>query len=432
MSAWVQCPDSSPRRAGLGQTGTGKDRELTIQTVLRGREPAAAFAPFRAKAAVFCNSATAVFDRLDHMISERPPPRSRAKVHAPPPGGTRFVHTTDAAPGIRRQRSGKGFVYRHAGGRRVTDAATLARIDTLAIPPAYENVWICRDLHGHLQATGRDARGRKQYRYHPAWRSLRDKDKFARLIEFGERLPALRRSMRRDLATPGLTRSKVLALAIKVLDTTLMRVGNREYLRSNGSYGLTTLRNRHVDFLGHGRVRLHYRGKSGRMQERTVDDARLARLLRRCGHLPGQALFQYLDDDGQHQPIDSGMVNDYLHEAMGEAFTAKDFRTWGATALTSAILASSPLPMRGGERVRLRKIAKAVEQVAAALGNTPTVCRNSYIDPAVFEVWQAGHLTPATPMAAQRSHRTESRLLTMLKRHARRTDSRANPTRRSQ
>ena len=306
--------------------------------------------------------------------------------------GLRYV--SDSEPGLRRRRAGKGFVYLDAKGRRITDAATIERIRALAIPPAYTDVWICKDARGHLQASGRDARGRKQYRYHAKWRRTRDAGKFARLADFGKRLPKLRRRLSQDLRRPGLPRDKVLAIVVSLLAETLIRVGNHEYARSNNSFGLTTLRNRHVQFPRGDRAIFRFRGKSGQEHAVTLEDAQLARLLRRCQQLPGQALFQYLDEAGTPQPVDSGAVNDYLREAMGTDFTAKDFRTWGGTLAAIAAFARTPRP-----RASARKLARvqldAVREVAAELGNTPAVCRASYIHPAVFAGWRNGSLRRA-------------------------------------
>ncbi|UGB39863.1 DNA topoisomerase IB [Frateuria soli] len=305
-----------------------------------------------------------------------------------------LVYVSDMQPGIRRLRRGKGFVYRDADGQPLTDKATLARIRALAIPPAYEDVWICANPDGHLQATGRDARGRKQYRYHPDWRELRDHGKFDRVLAFGAVLPKLRRRVRQDLARAGLPREKVLALLVRLLDETLIRVGNESYARDNKSYGLTTLRSRHVR-VARGRLRFCFKGKSGQEQDVELDDTRLARIVRRVQQLPGQRLFQYLDDAGERQPVDSGMVNDYLHGACGETFSAKDFRTWGGTAHAAGVLARTPLPEKGGERARRHALVEAVKEVAEVLGNTPAVCRQSYIHPQVFEGWCDGSLQRA-------------------------------------
>jgi len=311
-----------------------------------------------------------------------------------------LVYVADTAPGIRRRRAGKSFVYLDPDLRRIADEATLDRIRKLAIPPAYSDVWICTNARGHLQATGRDARGRKQYRYHAKWRSTRDAGKFHRLIGFGERLPHLRRRLRRDLALPGLSEAKVLAVIVSLLAETGIRVGNEEYARDNGSYGLTTLRDRHVTFLRQGRALLRFRGKSGQSQEIGIDNARLVRILRRCQQLPGQMLFQYVDDDGARRPVDSGMVNAYLRDAMGEEFTAKDFRTWGGTLRAIALLSRTELPETNDDRLMTSTLAAVVKDVAEGLRNTPAVCRNSYIDPRVFDAWRAGRLHKLVPPEA--------------------------------
>jgi DNA topoisomerase IB len=308
-----------------------------------------------------------------------------------------LVYVVDTAPGIRRRRAGKSFVYLDPDRRRLVDEATLDRIRKLAIPPAYSDVWICANARGHLQATGRDARGRKQYRYHAKWRSTRDAGKFDRLIGFGERLPHLRRRLRRDLAMPGLPEAKVLAVIVSLLAETGIRVGNEEYARNNGSYGLTTLRDRHVTFLRQGRALLRFRGKSGQSQEIGIDNARLVRILRRCQQLPGQMLFQYIDDEDTRRPVDSGMVNDYLRDAMGEEFTAKDFRTWGGTLSAIALLSRTERPETNDDRVMTSTLAAVVKDVAQRLRNTPAVCRSSYIDPRAFQAWRAGRLHKLVP-----------------------------------
>jgi len=320
-----------------------------------------------------------------------------------PPVPRGLVYVSDDARGIRRVRVGaraaRGrkqpppkFQYFGPTGRRVRDQRTLARIAKLAIPPAYEDVWICTSPRGHLQATGRDARGRKQYRYHPDWREARDDHKHSRMRDFGRSLGRLRAALRRDLELPGLPREKVLALVVKLLDATQVRVGNAEYARSNGSFGLTTLRDRHVRFPGRGRALLHFRGKGGAEHDVLIEDPRLAKLVRRCQELPGQALFQYVDDDGRRHSIDSGQVNDYLRERMGGEFTAKDFRTWHATLHALTLLDRVPVPGRRSERALRRCINSVVKDVASGLRNTPAVCRKSYINPAVFVAWQNGEL----------------------------------------
>ncbi len=301
-----------------------------------------------------------------------------------------LVYVPDSAPGIGRRRRGRGFAYQDADGARVSDAATLARIRALAIPPAWRDVWISARPNGHLQATGRDVRGRKQYRYHPDWASHRGSGKFERIVAFGEALPALRRRLRRDLALRGHPRDKVLAIVVAVMDDTLLRVGNVSYLRENRSYGLTTLRNRHVAFVRDGRAQLRFRGKSGQWHEAVIDDRRLVAAIRRCRELPGQSLFQYRDDEGHVVPVDSTAVNAYLHEVLGDDFTAKDFRTWGGTLAAIRALRQHP-PAEGP--TALRKVQAAVaREVADCLGNTPAVCRSAYIDPVVFDGWREGRL----------------------------------------
>jgi DNA topoisomerase-1 len=302
-----------------------------------------------------------------------------------------LIYVSDQQPGFRRLRAGKGFRYVTPENRRLAAARELKRIASLAIPPAYRDVWICTQARGHLQATGRDARGRKQYRYHPDWREARDGAKFDRMVSFGEALPRLRRRIKADLARDGLPRDKVLAVIVSLLDATRARVGNAEYARDNKSFGLTTLRNRHVRFM-RDRAVLNFRGKGGVQHELVVDDKRIAQIMRHCQELPGQHLFQYLTDDGQRCPIDSGQVNEYLNEAMGGDFTAKDFRTWGATLHAITLLAVTPLPERPSEAAHRRAIVAVVKQVATHLRNTPAVCRKSYINPAVFDSWRSGSI----------------------------------------
>lgn len=301
-----------------------------------------------------------------------------------------LIYVSDAEPGIRRLRAGKGFRYVTPENRRLAAGKELKRIAALAIPPAYRDVWISADARGHLQATGRDARGRKQYRYHPDWRQVRDNAKFDRMVSFGEALPKLRRRLGRDTALPGLPREKVLAVVVSILDATRVRIGNSEYARDNKSFGLTTLRNRHVSFIRDGRAILNFRGKGGVQHEVLIDDRRIAQIVRRCQEIPGQHLFQYVNDDGQRCPIDSGQVNDYLRDAMGADFTAKDFRTWGATLHAITLLSRAPLPDNPTERALKGVVAEIVRQVATHLRNTPAVCRKSYINPAVFYSWRAG------------------------------------------
>jgi DNA topoisomerase-1 len=304
---------------------------------------------------------------------------------------TGLIYVSDSDPGIRRRRRGSGFSYLKPDNRILRNKAELRRIASLAFPPAYRDVWICTHPRGHIQATGRDARGRKQYRYHPRWREVRDLAKFDRMIDFGSALPKLRQRLRRDLARHGLPREKVLAVIVSMLDSTWARIGNPEYARQN-SFGLSTLRNRHVQFIRDGRALLRFRGKGGVRHQIAVDDKRLARLVRRCQELPGQQLFQYLDDDGRLCPVESGEVNDYLREVMGGEFTAKDFRTWGATTTAIVLLSRTPLPRPLTERACRSVITRVIRRVAEELHNTPAVCRKSYVNPAVFEAWRCGHL----------------------------------------
>ena len=329
---------------------------------------------------------------------------------------TGLQYVSDAEPGIGRRRWGKNFLYIGPDRRRITSPRTLERIRRLAIPPAYRDVWICRNPRGHLQATGRDARQRKQYRYHQLWRSTRDAHKFSRMIDFAKALPGLRTRLRRDLELPGLPKQKVLAVVVSLLDSTLLRIGNEAYARQNKSYGLTTLLARHVRFLSDGRAFFCVRGKSGQRQELTLDDRNLARLVRRCQQLPGQQLFQYLDDAGAHQPIDSGMVNEYLQEAMGgQDFTAKDFRTWGATLQAIAFLAVQPCEGSISQAAFNRCVTATARHVAATLGNTPAVCRRSYINPDVFPLWRNGSLQALGSGKPVRGRRLEGKVLKLLR-----------------
>jgi DNA topoisomerase IB len=337
-----------------------------------------------------------------------------------------LIYVTDALPGLRRIRRDGGFEYLFPDGTRVTDPAELERIARLAIPPAYEDVWICADACGHLQATGRDARGRKQYRYHTEWRRLRDREKFERMPAFGEGLPRLRQRLRRDLALRGLPREKVLAVVVSLLDATRARIGNVEYARENDSYGLTTLRNRHVRFPADGKLLFQFRGKGGAEHRIDVDDKRLAQLVRHCHQLPGQRLFQYVDEAGELRPIDSDQVNQYLKETMGQDFTAKDFRTWGATLRAIAILHGTPLPEPPSERALASAIVEAIKQIAAELRNTPAVCRKSYINPLVFDAWRSGALHRSIGERIANAPRKAERLVPGFLRRQTRTSKSAN------
>lgn len=354
-------------------------------------------------------------------MSRKPPTDALAvptveRAHAKTAG---LVYVCDTDAGLTRCRRGRGFVYMEPSGRRITDQDTLARIRALAIPPAYTDVWICPRERGHLQATGRDARRRKQYRYHVKWRAIRDRGKFERLLDFGAMLPRLRRRLRKDLALPGLPREKVLALVVSLLEETMIRVGNDTYARENHSFGLTTLRSRHVA-VHKGRIEFHFRGKSGQWADVVLDDRRLVKAIRRVQELPGQRLFQYVDDDGTRQPVDSGMVNDYLRDATGGEFTAKDFRTWGGTVHAVAILAATPLPETGGERALKATLAAAVKDVAGVLGNTPAVCRSSYIHPEVLAGWLDGELhRRVSPTDPRFIRKLEASTLSFLRRRLR-------------
>ncbi len=290
-------------------------------------------------------------------------------------------YVSDSRPGIRRRGAGSGFVYLEAEDNRVEDEAVLARIRALAIPPAWTEVWICKLSHGHLQASGRDARGRKQYRYHARWRKIRDESKFDRMLQFGAALPGIRERVEADLRLAHLTREKVLAIVLRLLETTFIRVGNEEYARTNNSFGLTTLKDRHVKIKG-AKILFRFRGKSGKEHQITLANRKLARLVKSCQDLPGQDLFQYVDEEGQPQPIDSGDVNEYLRQITAEDFTAKDFRTWAGTLLAAQRLDQYPTV----ESVASGKAAcvSALAEVAAKLGNTPTICRKCYVHPQVL------------------------------------------------
>jgi DNA topoisomerase-1 len=339
-------------------------------------------------------------------------------------------YVSEDRPGLARRRVGHGFVYVDADGHRVRDRATLARIRALAIPPAWTQVWICASPHGHIQAVGRDARRRKQYRYHPRWRAARDETKYERMLAFARTLPTIRARVRADLARSGLPRDKVLATVVRFLETTLIRVGNAEYARTNRSFGLTTLRARHVAVRG-AMLRFHFRGKGGKEHAVDVRDPRLARIVRRCQDLPGQELFQYVDDDGARQRIDSGDVNAYLREIAGEEFTAKDFRTWAGTVL--AALALAEVSAFASKREARRNITRAVESVSARLGNTAAISRRCYVHPAVIEAYMDGVTLDAFRRRAERAithdlaglTRTEAVVLGLLQQRLARAAERA-------
>lgn len=304
--------------------------------------------------------------------------------------GLRYV--SDAEPGIRRRRVGHGFRYFDADGRVIRDPDTLARIRALVIPPAWQEVWISAREDGHVQATGRDARRRKQYRYHPGWRAVRDESKYGRLADFAAALPRIRRRVTRDLGQPGLPREKVLATVVRLLERTFIRIGNAEYARENESFGLTTLRERQVQVDG-ARLRFRFRGKSGVPHEVALTDRRLARIVQRMQELPGEELFQYVDDEGMTRPIGSADVNDYLRSIAGADFTSKDFRTWAGTLLCARALRALPPP--ASATAGRRHVAQAIEAAAQRLRNTRAVCRKCYVHPAVIESYLAGYLHEA-------------------------------------
>lgn len=301
--------------------------------------------------------------------------------------GLRYVK--DSSPGIRRRRRGRGFSYIDRDGQPISDPEELERIKALAIPPAWEDVWICPIPKGHLQATGRDAKGRKQYRYHPDWGKVRSQTKFNRLLVFSGALPQIRQQTERDLALKGLPREKVLATVVRLLETTFIRVGNVEYVQENKTFGLTTLRNRHVDVSG-STVQFHFKGKSGVKHDIEIHNRRLAKIVKRCRDIPGYELFQYLDDEGQRQKIDSEDVNNYLREMTGEDFTAKDFRTWAGTVLAAREL--QKMKNFDSKTQAKKNVVQAIKAVAKELGNRPATCRKYYVHPAVIDAYLEGEL----------------------------------------
>ena len=304
--------------------------------------------------------------------------------------GLRYV--SDRQPGLRRHKTSKGFRYTDPDGAPVRDKDTLARIKSLVIPPAWNDVWISKHPNGHLQATGRDAKGRKQSRYHPRWREVRDETKYERMASFAQALPKIRERVEHDLKLPGLPRNKVLATIIKLMEETHIRVGNTEYARDNGSYGLTTMRNRHVEIHG-AKITFDFKGKSGVHHAINLTDRRLAKIIKRCEEIPGYELFQFLDHDGNHHSIHSNDVNDYLREITGEHFTAKDFRTWAGSVLAGEMLRQIG-PFTTSKEAK-KNVVQAITEVAARLGNTPSVCRKCYVHPAVLEAYLSGNLSEA-------------------------------------
>ena len=315
--------------------------------------------------------------------------------------GLRYVD--DRRPGISRVKQGRGVSYRGPDGRRIRDGETLTRIRSLAVPPAWRDVWICSDSEGHVQATGRDARGRKQYRYHPRWREVRDGNKYERMVAFGRALPFIRRRVERDLARSGLPREKILATVVRLLELSLIRVGNEEYARQNESFGLATMHNRHVHVNGSA-LRFQFRGKSGILHEVDVHDRRLARIVRQSRDLPGFELFQYVDADGERRTIDAADVNTYLKSIAGDEFTAKDFRTWAGTVLAARALRE--LAVFNSQAQGKRNVLRAVEAVATRLGNTRAVCRKCYIHPKVVNAYLDGTLAESLDRKARRELRS--------------------------
>lgn len=303
--------------------------------------------------------------------------------------GLRYV--TDTGPGIRRKRAGKSFSYSGLDGKPIRDRRELARIRSLGIPPAWTGVWICPNPLGHLQATGKDAKGRKQYRYHPRWRAVRDATKYDRMIVFGEMLPTIRARVSADLALPGLSRNKVLAAVVRLLDESYIRVGNEEYARENSSYGLTTLQNQHVEVVG-SKLHFHFRGKSGKEHSVNLQDQRVAKIVKRCQELPGQELFEYADD-GQLRSVESYDVNNYLREITGDEFSAKDFRTWAGTVLAAQMLTEFE-PFESETQAK-KNIVQAIKTTSERLRNTPAICRKCYVHPAVLDSYLAGDLLKA-------------------------------------
>ena len=320
---------------------------------------------------------------------------ARAKRQGEPPANVQsarsagLVYVTDRAPGLHRYRRGRGFRYLDQRGRVVRRRDELDRIARLAIPPAWKDVWICPNPKGHLQACGRDARGRKQYRYHVGWRQVRDESKYDQMLAFAMALPALRRQMAKDLSASGLPRRKVIAAVVQLLEKTLIRVGNDEYARDNRSFGLTTMRNRHVK-VSKSTLRFRFKGKGGKSHDIAFNDVRLARIVSRCQDLPGHELFGYVDDDGKVQDIGSADINEYLREVTGQDFTAKSFRTWAATVLAACALQEFP-DCKSNAHAK-RNVSQAIEAVAGVLGNTPAICRKSYIHPAIVDAYTEGSL----------------------------------------
>ena len=343
---------------------------------------------------------------------------STIKPSAPDPlvsaglAGLRYVK--NQTTGIQRIPAKNSFRYLGVDGKTIRDKAVLERIRSLVIPPAWTDVWICPSPNGHLQAVGRDAKGRKQYRYHPDYRAVRDQTKFGRMLEFGAALRTIRLHVGNDLRKPGLPREKILAVVVKLLESTYMRVGNDEYVRQNSSYGLTTLRNKHASVHG-THINFTFRGKSGQQQDIELNDAKLARIVKRCRDLPGYELFQYIGDDGNHHAIDSSDVNSYLREITGQDFTAKDFRTWGGTGL--AALTLETLGASESETAAKKNVVTAVKAVAAKLGNRPATCRKYYVHPVILDAYMNGRLLHSLERH-KGARRAERCVLELVKRYA--------------
>ena len=348
-----------------------------------------------------------------------------ANLEAAKAAGLRYMR--DELPGITRRQRGGHFIFFDPAGKRITDRAEVERIRSLAIPPAYTNVWISPVANGHLQATGRDARGRKQYRYHKRWREVRDENKFDRMIDFAQALPKIRKALDEHLALPGLPREKVLATVVQLLETTLIRVGNEEYAKANDSYGLSTLESRHVQIEG-ATVRFRFKGKSGVRHAVDLQDRRLAKIIRACRDIPGQELFQYVDDAGEYHSIDSEAVNDYIRTISGGDFTAKDFRTWVGTVTCAVMLKEAPRFDSEGETKK--QVVETIRQVSERLGNTAAVCRKCYVHPTVIECYLEGSGFPLMQRKRQRKNATNGELtseermtLRLLKNRLKQTDS---------
>lgn len=350
-------------------------------------------------------------ERKKHNSNSAPgpsaPPKDDEAIESAIEAGLRYV--SDDMPAIRREKSGHGFRYRYPTDDIVQESEVLSRIRSLAIPPAWKEVWICPDPAGHLQATGRDARNRKQHRYHSRWREVRDENKYSRMIAFGKALPKIRKQVLRDLSLRGLTRNKVLAAVVRLLEVSLIRVGNEEYARENESFGLTTMRDRHVDVNG-SMIEFNFRGKSGKWHKVGIRDRGLAKVVKSCQDLPGQELFQYVDEEGKRQDVKSTDVNDYLREISGQDFTAKDFRTWAGTVLGA--MALREFEQFDSKAQAKKNIVQAIENVAMRLGNTPAVCRKCYVHPDIIDSYLDGTLVRTLKRRAEEQLATSLKSLT--------------------